>query len=211
MMDEYKLALPKSWTKKLKNENLLDELSNIALWASLPDPTTADGREVLKFNERLLLFADKQQEEFAMEPYGNVFEFIPSSVRHQGAGVSVFEQQPGMLRVDVYFFPCDYSEDPSRHLPPWAVRQSVFASDSDEFIQDFADKYILTGPKSLIKDYDTCCAIPFSPDKVAVLEGNFIDHYSETKKICQAVVKGGSDEEYNNCKRFLEFIKNVGR
>ena len=149
-------------------------------------------------------------EDFALEPYADVFEFIPQSVDHQGAGFSAFES-PGMIRVDVYFFPCDYSEDSSRHLPPWAVRQSVFASADDALLQDFADKYILTGSKSLIKNRDKCCAIPFSPDKVAILEGNFIDHFSETKRICQDLVKGGSEDENRNCKRFLEFIKNVGK
>lgn len=210
MYNEEKVTLPKTWVKKFKNNNLLDKLADIGLWFQLPEPTTAEGKDILKFNEKMLQFADKQVEDFAIEPYGGVFEFIPQSVDRQGTGLSAFEV-PGMIRVDVYFFPCDFSEDTSRNLPVIAVRQSVFASADDAFIQDFADKYILTGSKSLIKNYEKCCAIPFSPNKVAILEGNFIDHYSETKKICRDLVQGGSDEEYRNCKRFLEFIKNVGR
>ena len=41
-------------------------------------------------------------------------------------------------------------------------------------------------------------------------EGNFIDDYKATEKICRDAVKGGSMQELKNCDEFLEFIKNVG-
>lgn len=53
-------------------------------------------------------------------------------------------------------------------------------------------------------------SIPFSFSRIATLEGNFIDDFAKTKKICEDAVADGAEYEIENCKRFLEFIKTAG-
>ncbi|MDD3363270.1 MAG: hypothetical protein PHW34_16545 [Hespellia sp.] len=53
-------------------------------------------------------------------------------------------------------------------------------------------------------------SIPFSFSRIASLEGDFIDDFAKTKKICKESVAGGEEYETENCKSFLEFIKTAG-
>ena len=59
---------------------------------------------------------------------------IPASVQHQGIGITV-NPLHGELELDVYFFPCDYSEDPKRKLPPIFVRNPVVSTNDEDFVK----------------------------------------------------------------------------
>jgi hypothetical protein len=56
-------------------------------------------------------------------------------------------------------------------------------------------------------EHKDSAVIQFSLDRFAELEGDFMDDYKNTEKICRAAVKGGNKYELKNCDNFLEFIK----
>lgn len=199
-----KVTLPKSWQNRFKSEKLRDAVADIGLWFQFPDPMSKEGRERLKRNEAIFQLAESLSVGYAFEPNENGdFELIPESVRHQGIGFSVSPLWEA-IQLDVYFFPCDYSEDPKRNLPPIYVRVPVESSNNMEMIKEYADKYFSMYNGKLIAN------IPFSFSRTVTLEGNFIDDFGKTRKICREAVDGGEEYERQNCKNFIEFIKNAG-
>lgn len=202
-MDD-KVTLPKSWQNKFKSEKLKDAVADIGMWFQLPDPMSVEGRARLKRNEAIFRLAESLSVDYAFEPNENGdFELIPASVEHQGIGFSVSSMLEG-IELDVYFFPCDYSEDPKRKLPPYSVRVPVASTANVELVKECVEKYF-----SMYKDKQIA-SIPFSFSRIAILERDFIDDFVKTKRICNAVVAGGDEYEIKNCKRFLEFIKTAG-
>lgn len=202
-MDD-KVTLPKSWQNKFKSEKLKDAVADIGMWFQLPDPMSVEGRARLKRNEAIFRLAESLSVDYAFEPNENGdFELIPASVEHQGIGFSVSSMLEG-IELDVYFFPCDYSEDPKRKLPPYSVRVPVASTANVELVKECVEKYF-----SMYKDKQIA-SIPFSFSRIAILERNFIDDFVKTKRICNAVVAGRDEYEIKNCKRFLEFIKTAG-
>jgi hypothetical protein len=143
--------------------------------------------------------------EYDFEPVsGCLVEMIPPSTGRQGVGISA-DVNLDMIELDVYFFPCDFSEDEKRDLPLMYVRQSVISTKDAKMVEEFVRKYF-----PLMDKTKKTAVIPFSFDRVAELEGNFIDDYKTTEKICRAAVKGGNKYELKNCDLFLDFIKDVG-
>ena len=202
-MDD-KVTLPKSWQNKFKNEKLRDAVADIGMWFQAPDPMSTEGRARLKRNEAIFRLAESISVDYAFEPNENGdFELIPVSVQHQGIGFSVSSILDG-IELDVYFFPCDYSQDSKRKLPPYSVRVPVVSTANVELVRECAEKYFsISGDKQI-------ASIPFSFARVAALEENFIDDYAKTKKVCKESVAGGEEYEIQNCRRFLEFIKTAG-
>ena len=199
-----KVTLPKAWQNKFKSEKLKDAVADIGMWYQAPDPMSMEGRERLKRNEAVFRLAESLSVDYAFEPNENGdFELIPESVIHQGIGITVSSLLNG-LELDVYFFPCDYSEDEKRNLPLRFIRVPVISTSDIELVKECAEKNF-----SMYKG-EKIASIPFSFSRIAMLEGNFTDDFAKTKKICKDVVAGGEDYEIKNCKRFLEFIKNVG-
>ncbi|WP_310604585.1 hypothetical protein [Anaerosporobacter sp.] len=199
-----KVTLPKSWQNKFKSEKLKDAIADIGMWFQAPDPMSVEGRARLKRNEAIFLLAESLSVDYAFEPNENGdFELIPASVEHQGIGFSVSSVLEG-VELDVYFFPCDYSEDSRRKLPPYSVRVPVASTANIECVKECVEQYF-----SMYKD-KRIASIPFSFSRVATLEGNFIDDFAKTRKICKDAVAGGEEYEIENCKRFLEFIKSAG-
>lgn len=108
------------------------------------------------------------------------------------------------IELDVYFFPCDYSEDPKRKLPPYSVRVPVVSTTNIKLIKECVEQYFsMHNEKQII-------SIPFSFSCIVTLEGNFIDNFAKTKKICKESIADGEAYEIENCKKFLDFIKTVG-
>lgn len=159
-------------------------------------------RRVLNANARLFDYIETLSDsDFAIEPYPeNIFEMIPDHVNRQVIG---FSSGMGGISLDIYFFPCDYSQDPKRQLWASAVRVPVAVAFDHAPVDELVKRYFPGRKKSAV--------IPFSFDRLAVLEGSFIDHYQNTERICRKAVKGGTKEEINNCERFLEFVKTVGK
>lgn len=202
-MDD-KVTLPKSWQNKFKSEKLKDAVADIGMWFQAPDPMSVEGRARLKRNEAIFHLAESLSIDYAFEPNENGdFELIPASVQHQGIGFSVSSMLEG-IELDVYFFPCDYSEDSKRKLPPYSVRIPVASTANVELVKECVEKYF-----SLYKDKQIA-SIPFSFSRIAILEGKFIDNFAKTKKICKAAVSDGEEYEIKNCERFLDFIKTAG-
>lgn len=198
------VTLPESWLKKFKNENLRNKVSDTGMWFMMPDPGSTEGRKRLKRNEPIFHLAELLSVDYAFEPNENGdFELLPVSVDHQGIGFSVSSFLDG-IELDIYFFPCDYSEDSKRKLPMNFLRVPVESTADIKTVKEYAEKYfsMFKGRKAAI--------IPFSSSRVAVLEGMFIDDFEKTSKICQEAVAGGEEYEIRNCERFLEFIKTVG-
>ncbi|MGL5259740.1 MAG: hypothetical protein ACRC7V_06475 [Lachnospiraceae bacterium] len=203
-MNDDKVTLPKSWQNKFKSEKLKDAVADIGMWFQAPDPMSAEGRARLKRNEAIFCLAESLSVDYAFEPNENGdFELIPESVSHQGIGFSVSSLLEG-IELDVYFFPCDYSENPKRKLPPYSIRVPVVSTANVELVKECAEKYFLLHNEKQI------ASIPFSFSRIVTLEGCFIDNFSKTKKICKATVSDGEEYEIKNCERFLDFIKTVG-
>ena len=85
------------------------------------------------------------------------------------------------------------------------VRQSVVTVGDAKQIDGLVKKYF---PDPF--EHKDSAVIPFSLDRFAELEGDFIDDYKNTEKICRAAVKGGNKYELKNCDNFLNFIKTAG-
>ena len=202
---DYKVTLPKSWMNKFKDKKLRDAVADIGMWFEIPDPMSVAGRTRLKRNEAIFRLAESLSVDYAFEPNENGdFELIPASVWHQGIGFSVSSILDG-IELDVYFFPCDYSLDPKRNLPPFFLRVPVASTKNMKLVKECAERYFSKREDKHI------ASIPFSFSSIAELEDDFIDDYMKTKKICMKTVAGGESYEIRNCKAFLDFIKTVGK
>ena len=205
-INKYKVKLPASFTKKYKSKKLIDAISDDGMWVGRPLPTTPEGRKILKFNEPLFDYCESIDGfDYAFEPVmGTLVELVPPHVSRQGIGISV-DPIYNALELDVYFFPCDYSADEKRDLPFMYVRQSVVTVGDAKQIDGIVKQYF---PDPF--EHKDSAVIPFSLDRFAELEGDFIDDYKNTEKICRAAVKGGDKYELKNCDNFLSFIKTAG-
>ena len=204
-MKEQKSILPSSFTKKYKNAKLIEILSDDMNWGMRDLGYSAKGRrELIQINSLLFDYIETLTDDidFYLEPYDeDLFEMMPPWVSRQGIGFSV-DQQLGGLELDVHFFPCDYSDDQRRHLPFAPVHVPVAVIIDYDVIDRLVKQYFPGRQQS--------AAIPFSPYRVAELEGNFMDDYKYTEKVCRKAVRGGTEIEINNCERFLSFVKNAG-
>ena len=204
-MQESREELPVSWKNKIKSEKLKNLAADPGMWLGRPVPSSREGRNILKLNDPIFQYCETLDDyDYAFEPVmGNLFELVPGNVHRQGAGISV-DLLRNALEVDLYFFPCDYSEDRRREIPLMYIRVPVVTVLDVRLIDNFVRKYF-TG-----HDNGRSAAIPFSLDCVAELHGNFIDEYKKTEKICRDAVKGGTVQEKKNCDNFLEFIRTTG-
>lgn len=173
------------------------------IYRALPDSPT--GRKILKANEKLFQLAMRLEDyPYALEPVENVqMELIPENVRHQGAGISV-DPMWNELELDIYFFPCDFSEDSRRELPIASVRVPIVTVSEEKMIEGYVRKHFY------ISNNEHAATIPFSLEKTVVLRGCFIDNFENTAKLCRETVKNGTIQEKQNCENFLDFIKTVG-
>ena len=95
----------------------------------------------MKRNEAIFRLAESLTVDYAFEPTANGnFELIPASVLHQGIGFSVSSRFDG-IELDVYFFPCDYSVDSKRDLPPYPVRVPISSTTNIEVVKECAETY----------------------------------------------------------------------
>ena len=204
MSDEFRVELPESWLKSIKSNKLKDMVADEGMWFGRPSPKSRDGRNILKFNEPLFKYCETLDDfDYAFEPVDDVFfEMLPIEVNRQGVGISV-DPIMNALEVDLYFFPCDYSEDENRRLPMMYVKVPIVTVGDVRLIDEFVKKFFPGDGLS--------AAIPFSLERVAELEGNFIDEYDKTEEICCKAVEGGTAQEIKNCERFLDFIRIVGK
>lgn len=205
MMDGYQMELPVSWEKKIKSKKLKKLTANDALWLGRPSPTSREGRKILELNEPLFQYCETLDDfDYAFEPtMGNLIELLPADVHRQGAGISV-DILRSALEVDIYFFPCDYSEDKKRKLPLMYVRVPIVTVGDTRLIDAFVRRYFNSGAPG------KSAVIPFSLRCVAELQGYFIDEYEATERICRNAVMGGTEQEKRNCDQFLDFIRTAG-
>ena len=102
---------------------------------------------------------------YAFEPAGNIlFELIHENPNRHGSGISM-DLERNVLELDLYFFPCDYSRDKKRALPFMYLRVPVVSVSDPAMIDAYVRKYF---PSSID---GVSAVIPFSPDRVAELEG----------------------------------------
>lgn len=203
ILKKFEEELPASWKKQFKSDRLRALVADQGMWFGRPQPTSKEGRQILKLNEPLFRFCESLDDmEYAFEPVDEMlFEMIPREVRRQGVGISV-DLLHNALEIDLYLFPCDYSEDEKRNLPFLYLRVPVVSVGSVEVVEAFVRKYFLGERQS--------AAIPFSLDRVAELNGNFMDDYKKTEKICRKAVLGGTAQEIKNCEAFLDFVRTAG-
>lgn len=205
LTNEFQEELPVSWKRKIKSDKLKKLVADSGMWFGRPKPVSEGGKNILKINEPLFRYCETLDDyDYAFEPVkGILFELVPGSVHRQGAGISV-DLLRNALEVDLYFFPCDYSEDRRRRIPFSYVRVPIVTVRDVGLIDSFVRKYF-TG-----RDDVMSAVIPFSLDRVAELHGKFIDEYTETERICRDAVKGGTVQEKKNCETFLAFIRTTG-
>ena len=200
-------TLTSVWDKRIKSEKVKKMITWDALWYMRPDPKTAEGRRILELNLPLIEYLETLDDiDYALEPVEeDLIELVPYKVSRQGVGISV-DPTEGTLELGMYFYPCEYSEDTNRKLPPWALRVPTVAFSDTAVFDRIVQRYFL--PEG--DDFDGAI-IPFSEERFAELQGNFMDDYEQTARICRQSVKGGNIMEVNNCERFLEFVRTAGR
>lgn len=204
-LKEFQEDLPAWWTKKFKSQKLIDLVAEQGQWFGRPRPLSAEGKEILKRNQKLFRYADSLGDfAYAFEPVKDIlFELIPEDPNRQGSGISM-DLERGALELDLYFFPCDYSMDKKRNLPFMYLRVPVVSVSDPALIDGYVRKYFPNDKKGI------SAVIPFSLDCAAELEGYFMDDYKKTAEICRAAVEGGADWGIRNCERFLEFVRTAG-
>ena len=204
-LKEFQEDLPEWWTKKFKSQKLIDLVADQGQWFGRPRPLSAEGKEILKRNQKLFRYADSLGDfPYAFEPVENIlFELIHENPNRQGSGISM-DLERNVLELDLYFFPCDYSRDKKRALPFMYLRVPVVSVSDPAMIDAYVRKHFPNDPKGM------SAVILFSLDRAAELEGYFMDDYKKTAEICSAAVEGGADWEIRNCERFLNFVRTAG-
>ncbi|MBE6121561.1 MAG: hypothetical protein E7190_02445 [Erysipelotrichaceae bacterium] len=206
---EYHEEMPASWLKKYKSRQMKSKISDSMMWFLRPSPNSREGKRILKANSRLFEFLERLDDfEYAIEPVENtLFEAVPGDVNRQGIGFSA-NPAADMLEMDLYFFPCDYSEDETKSFPPNYIRVPVALFGSEHL--DFAEK-LLRKHFAQKKRGRKTVLIPFSPECTVELTGYFMDHYAETEKKCLKAVQNQAEEVQLNCDRFLDFVRTAGK
>lgn len=203
-LEKQNTLLPSSFTKKYKNAKLIEILSDEVNWGVRPLAIDEKGRrKLIKLNSLLFDYIETLGDfDFFIEPYDyDYFELMPANVSRQGIAFSVDRKLNG-LELDLFFYPCDYSDDPHRNLPYAPLRVSVATIFDVSIVDRLVKKYFPGNRKSAV--------IPFSPYRMAELEGFFMDDYDYTEKICRKAVEGGAETEIKNCEHFLSFVKHAG-
>ena len=143
-----------------------------------PAPTTAAGKQILLasaplFNLAMLLERFSYTLEDIESPF---FELVPGSLHRQGIGFSAGKED--CVRLDLYFFPLDYSE--KKDFPLQYIRLPVLETDDYAAIVPLAQKRF-PAPKGLT------ASLPFSLKAIAEVEGSYGDH--------RTGVPGGGEEQ----------------
>lgn len=192
------IILPAWFTKRYPSPKLQSILRNTALWMDRPKPNTAAGKQVLLanaplFNLALLLDDVDYILEDIKAPF---FELVPGALHRQGIGFSAGSED--CVRLDLYFFPMDYSE--KKDFPLQFIRLPVLETDDLDALAKLA--------KARFPEREhLTAALPFSLDAIAEVEGYFLDHMTETSQACRAAAKNSMERQ--NCEAFLSYIKEV--
>lgn len=201
--DKYAEELPASWDKQYKSLKLKRLIQDNAMWIERPLPKSKEGRKILKLNDPLFRYCETLEDfDYALEPVNmQLIELVPASVKRQGVGISV-DVFGMMLEIDLYLFPCDYTEDEKRNLPYHYLRVPVVSVGNTSLVNSFVKKHFPGTDKSVV--------IPFSLERTAELKGYFMDDIKTTEIICRKAVAGGTTQEKKNCEDFLEFVRTAG-
>ena len=194
------ITLPAWWTKRYPSPKLQSILRNTALWMDLPKPNTALGKQVLLANAALFEFALLLDDvDYILEDIeAPFFELVPGALHRQGIGFSAGSED--RVRLDLYFFPMDYSE--KKDFPLQFIRLPVLETDDYSSLAQLAQQRF-PAPEGLT------AALPFSLDAIAEVEGYFLDHMVTIARVCRAAARNSL--ERHNCEAFLSYMKEMMR
>ena len=192
------IILPAWFTKRYPSPKLQSILHNTTLWMDRPEPTTAAGKQVLLANVPLFELAMLLEDvDYTLEDIESpFFELVPGSLHRQGIGFSAGKED--CVRLDLYFFPLDYSE--KKDFPLQYIRLPVLERDDYETLVRLAQQRF-PAPEGLT------AALPFSLEAIAEVEGYFLDHMVTTERACRAVAKNSLERQ--NCEAFLGYVNDI--
>ena len=121
------IILPAWWTKRYPSPKLHGIVRNTALWMDRPAPTTAAGKQILLANAPLFELSMLLEDvDYTLEDIEMLFfELVPGALQRQGIGFSAGNGD--RVRLDLYFFPLDYSE--KKEFPLQFIRLPVLETD----------------------------------------------------------------------------------
>ena len=190
--------LPAWFTKRYPSPKLHAIVRNTALWMDRPAPNTATGKQVLLANAALFDLAMRLEDvDYTLEDIESpFFELVPGFLHRQGIGFSAGSGD--CVRLDLYFFPLDYSE--KKEFPLQFIRLPVLETDDYEALERLAQQRF-PAPEGLT------AALPFSLGAIAEVEGYFLDHMVTTERSCRAAAKNALERQ--NCEAFLGYVKDI--
>ena len=192
------ITLPAWWTKRYPSPKLHAIVRNTALWMDRPASNTAAGKQILLANAALFELAMLLEDvDYTLEDIESpFFELVPGFLHRQGIGFSAGKED--CVRLDLYFFPLDYSE--KKEFPLQYIRLPVMETDDYEALVRLAQQRF-PAPEGLT------ASLPFSLGAIAEVEGHFLDHMPETARSCRAAAKNALERQ--NCEAFLGYVNDI--
>lgn len=200
------MTLPPRYGRKYKSTYLKDKIVDEGMWSLIPgvnpDISGLDGARRMKENELLFEFIDQffPDGPYAFEPNmeDGRFVLLPENVRHQGIGVCVSNELPGLLEVCHFWYPLEFRGT-------FSARQAycpVFSMKPGERLAELVKKIF-----NQKEDAEHYCTFAFTPDIVVTLKGDFLNNVNKAARTIREALKDADERTQSNGEALIHFMK----
>lgn len=200
------MSLPPRYARKYNSAYLKAKIADENMWSLIPgvepDICGLDGARRMKQNELLFEFIDQYfpDAQYAFEPNmaDGRFIMLPDNPSHQGMGVCVSNDLPGLLEVCHLWYPLEY-------MGQISGRQAYcpsFSMKPDERLAKTVRKAF--NPQVSEVQY---CTFAFTPDLIVTLRGNFMNEMNKTARTIRDALKDADEKVQSNGETLIHFMK----
>ena len=200
------MTLPPRYARKYKSTYLKAKIADDSMWSLIPgvnpDISGLDGARRLKQNDLLFEFIDQYFPEgpYAFEPNmaDGRFIMLPDNPSHQGTGVCVSNELPGLLEVCHLWYPLEY-------MGQISGRQAYCPSFSMKPGERLA-KMVRQAFSPQVSEVQYC-TFAFTPDLIVTLRGNFMNEINKTARTIRDALKDADEQIKSNGEALIHFMK----
>lgn len=204
--------LPGIYESRYSSEMLKEHIADDGMWFLIPGINggmdSREGIQRLKENDLLFRFIDRFFPEgpFAFEPnmQDGRFVFLPENVHHQGVGICVSKELPGLLEVGHFWYPCEFTEK-TISFGPGQVYVPMFSAKPEQLVEMVKKIY----KESKEPDHIRYCTFLFNPDVNVTLKGCFLDKMSQSVKHIRTALRKEASQIQRNGEGLILFMKRV--